>query len=72
MKADGAAIMYDYFMSYDLAEGAIPMRAPDTSSTPEVIKHSTGPVERMINEAVADGVQGFRVVGYRRPLFASG
>lgn len=60
MKADGAAIMYDYFMSYDLAEGAIPMRAPDTSSTPEVIKHSTGPVERMINEAVADGVQGFR------------
>lgn len=60
MKADGAAIMYDWFMKYDIERGSIPMKAPDTSSLAEVIRCSMGPVERMIHEAVEDEIPGFR------------
>lgn len=60
MKADGAAIMYDYFMNYDIERGSVPMNAPNTSSHAEVIRCSMGPVERMIHEAVEDEIQGFK------------
>lgn len=61
LDADGGAIMYDYFINhYPLERGAIPMRAPNTSSTPEVLMQSMGPVQRMVMEAVDDQIPGFR------------
>jgi hypothetical protein len=60
LRADGAAIVADYLLSYPIQRGAIAMRAPDTSSTQEAVSLSRGPVERAIGEAVEDGVAGFR------------
>lgn len=60
LTADGAAIMYDWFMNYDIEYGDIPMRAPDTSCLSEVIKHSMSPVERLVTESIEDGLPGFK------------
>jgi hypothetical protein len=56
----GAAIVAEYLFTYPLERGAIPMRAPDTSSTVEALNLSRSPVERMIAEAVEDALEGFR------------
>lgn len=56
----GAAIVADYLLNYPIERGAIPMRAPLTSSTQAAITISRSPVERMILEAVEDGLPGFR------------
>lgn len=56
----GASVVADYLLSYDIKRGAIPMRAPDTSSIVSAIDISRTPIERMIAEAVEDGLPGFR------------
>lgn len=60
LDGPGNAIVADYLLSYPIERGAIPMRAPDTSSTGEAVSLSRSPVERMIAEAVEDGLAGFR------------
>lgn len=56
----GAAMVTHYLMNYPIERGAIPMRAPETSSTNAAVDQSRGPVERMILEAIEDGLPGFR------------
>lgn len=61
MKVEGSAIMYDYFINhYPLERGAIPMRAPNTSSTPEVLRCSMSASERIIYDSIEDNIPGFR------------
>lgn len=57
---NGAAIVAEYLLNYPIERGAVPMRAPRTSSTDEAVRLSRGPVERMIAEAADDNVPGFR------------
>lgn len=59
LAADGAAIVADYLLDYPIERGAIPMRAPETSSSVEAVSLSRGPIERSIMEAVEDGIAGF-------------
>lgn len=56
----GSAIVADWLLNYPIERGAIPKRAPTTTSTAEAIDLSRGPVERLILEAVEDGISGFR------------
>jgi hypothetical protein len=60
VKADGAAIVADWLLNYPIECGAIAMRAPKTSSTIEAVGLSRSPIERVIIEAVEDGLPGFR------------
>ena len=60
LHADGCAIVADWLHSYQIERGSIPMRAPKTTSWEEAVKISVSPIERVISEAVADGVPGFR------------
>lgn len=60
LKADGCAIVADYLLSYPIERGAIPMRAPDTSSTAQAVAISRSPIERTIIEAIEDQLPGFR------------
>ena len=60
MAGDGAAIMAQWFDDYRLERGAIPMRAPKTSSTEEAINIGRSPIQRVIEEAIEDGAPGFR------------
>ncbi len=60
IKADGAAIVTDYLLNHPIERGAIPMRAPSTSSAVEAVKLSRSPIERVIMEAIEDGLPGFR------------
>jgi len=60
LKADGAAIVTQYLMDYPIERGAIPMRAPMTTSTSEALQLSRSPIERVIAEAVEDALPGFR------------
>lgn len=56
----GAAIVADYLFNYPIERGALPMRAPETSTTGEAISISRSPIERTIQEAVEDQLPGFR------------
>lgn len=58
LKADGHAIIYDYLMNYPI--GDIPARAPVTSSFMEALRQSQSAIERMVSDAVQDGVAGFK------------
>jgi hypothetical protein len=60
LSSGGAAIVADWLMNYPIERGAISMRAPETTSTAAAVDMSRGPVERMIMEAVEDGLPGFR------------
>lgn len=60
LDADGAAIVADWLLNYPIERGAIPMRAPDTTSTAAAVDISRSPIERMIGEAVEDALPGFR------------
>ena len=59
LDADGAAIVANYLWNYPIERGAIPMRAPETTSTKEAIRISRTPMEQMIMDAVEDGLPGF-------------
>src|SRR3546814_2666870 len=50
----GLKIIADYLLSYPIERGAIPMRAPETSSMADAIVESRGWIEQMIADAVDD------------------
>ncbi|MEB8389377.1 DUF5906 domain-containing protein, partial [Rhodobacteraceae bacterium KMM 6894] len=56
----GLMMVADYLLSYPIARGAIPMRAPRTTSFDEAVVVSRGPIEQAISEAVDQGQSGFR------------
>lgn len=56
----GLKIIADFLLSYPIERGAIPMRAPNTSSKTEALIESRGPIEQAIAEAVAQELSGFR------------
>lgn len=53
------AITY-YYRNYPIEKGDIPVRAPRTSSYEEALKISRSPVEVIVQDAVEDGLTGFR------------
>lgn len=59
-EGGGSAIVSNYLLSYPIERGAIPMRAPDTSSTAEALRQSRGPIDSVILDAIADALPGFR------------
>lgn len=60
MENGGYRFVNKWLLDYPIEKGAIPMRAPHTSSMDEAIRLSRGPVEICITKAVEDGVEGFR------------
>lgn len=56
----GKEIVAHYLLNYPIDKGAIPMRAPNTSSAAEAIVHNRSPLEQMILHAIEDGLPGFR------------
>lgn len=60
MKNGGSQIVADYLMDYPIERGAVPGKAPDTSSTAEALALSRGPIERLIIDAIEDGLPGFK------------
>lgn len=59
LKSGGAAIVTNWLKQYPIERGAIPMRAPKTSSWNEAVKIGRSPVERVIVEAIEQGIPGF-------------
>lgn len=55
----GCAIVTNWFRNYPIERGAIPMRAPKTTSWAEAVSIGRSPVERVIHEAVDAGLPGF-------------
>ncbi|UCI30514.1 DUF5906 domain-containing protein [Mesorhizobium sp. B4-1-4] len=56
----GLRIVANYLLTYPIERGALPTRAPITSSTAEALIESRGWLETMIAEAVDDQRNGFR------------
>ena len=56
------AIAY-WLLNYPIERGALPVRAPKTSSYTEALKISRSPMEIIISECIEDNVQGF-IGGY--------
>jgi hypothetical protein len=56
----GLKIIADYLLRYPIERGAIPMRAPHTTSMAEAILESRGWLETIMAEAVDDQRNGFR------------
>lgn len=59
LRGDGLANIAHYFQTYDIAEGGVPMRAPDTSSTAEAVVMSRTPLEALVIENSEANVPGF-------------
>ena len=59
-KNGGSQIIADYLLDYPIERGAVPGKAPDTSSTVEALALSRGPIERLIVDAIEDSLPGFR------------
>jgi len=63
-RADGYAIIANYLNTYQIPDELNPAtklhRAPETSSTVNAIQASQGPVEQEIENAIEEGLQGFR------------
>lgn len=58
---DGAAILAHWFINeYQIERGALPMRAPHTSSHGEAIRHGRTANERGLLDAIEMGLPGFR------------
>lgn len=56
----GCAVIAHWFMQYPIERGNIPMRAPETTSWQEAVVVSRSPIERVIYEAIEDGLDGFK------------
>lgn len=56
----GWQIVADYLLDYPIERGAVPGRAPTTTSMAEAMALSRGPIERAIADAVVDNMAGFR------------
>lgn len=59
-EGGGKAAIAHWLKNYPIERGAISIRAPDSSSYLEALRLSRGPIEVAIDEAVADGLPGFR------------
>lgn len=60
LKADGAAMVTHWLLNYPIERGGIAMEAPETSSYAEALSIGRSGIERVISEAIDDGVPGFR------------
>jgi hypothetical protein len=60
LRREGYAALAHYFKNYPIERGQIPMRAPESTSQNEAVDYSRSPIEQLIVDAVADGLQGFR------------
>lgn len=60
LRAGGYEFVAHWLLNYPIERGDIPMRAPDTSCSVDAERHSRGPLEQMVVEAVEDGAAGFR------------
>jgi len=58
--AGGFQAITHWLLNYPIEKGAIPKRAPKTSSHNEALAISRSPMELLIAECVADGMPGFR------------
>lgn len=56
----GLKIIADYLLNYPIERGAIPMRAPRTTSWSEAVELGRGWLELLIQDAVERGCAGFR------------
>ena len=56
----GRKYVAHYLLNYPIEKGAIPGKAPRTTSTDEAVNLSRGPIERAIADAITDGNAGFR------------
>lgn len=56
----GLKIVANYLLDYPIERGAIPMRAPRTSSHAEAVRVSLGPIASAIMDAIEGEVPGFR------------
>lgn len=59
LKADGAKHIAHWLHNYPIERGALPMRAPRTTSWIEAVKISRSPIERSISEAIETNAAGF-------------
>lgn len=59
LKADGRRFIAHYLHHYPIERGAIPMRAPKTTSWAEAVQISRSPIERAVSEAITAGAAGF-------------
>lgn len=59
-KSGGNAALAHYFAEYPIERGALPHRAPLTSSHAEAIRQSRTPAERAVCDAIDAGLPGFR------------
>lgn len=57
---NGFEYITDWFLKYPIERGKIPYRAPKTTSYEEAIKLSRSPMEVEIEEAINNGMPGFR------------
>jgi hypothetical protein len=55
----GKEIVADWLLNYPIERGAIPMRAPDTTSTAEALEQSRGTLEQLLVDLVSDAKPGF-------------
>lgn len=60
MRNGGSEIFADYLLNYPIERGAVPGKAPETSSMAEAVALSRGPIERAIIDAIEDRLAGFR------------
>lgn len=60
LESGGYRNITHWFLNYDIAKGAIPQRAPHSSTHLEALKISRSPLHVCIEEAIQDNVQGFR------------
>jgi hypothetical protein len=60
LNSGGASHVAHWLLNYPIERGAVPMRAPLTTSTYEAVRQSRGPVETLILDAIEDSLQGFR------------
>lgn len=59
LKGDGQKFIAHWLHNYQIERGAIPMRAPKTTSWNEAVQISRSPIERAITEAINAGAEGF-------------
>lgn len=57
---DGLEMVAHYLLTYPIERGAISMRAPKTSSTKEALRQSQSPIEKVVTDAIADDLPGFK------------
>lgn len=56
----GLQAVTHYLLNYPIERGALPVRAPETSSTAEALVFTQSPMERTVTDCIADGICGFK------------